>query len=280
MATDYKQYDYPDFPYAAETIAIAGCGPCACADILDVDPTQTAQWLEGNGYAYPYQGTVYEGIAACLTAFGADGKMLARDMDGQTSAAVFRQWREIIQNGQMGILLMHNVVSNYWTNGGHYIAIVAWDEGKFLVYDPASPVRTGWHPWSDFSGNISALYTSSKRWDGGKIAVDGWWGPATTKLAQKVFKTTLDGLISNQNKDMQKFLPACQPESWRFVPASKLDKGSELVKAIQRMLGIPDDGFFGMKTCVALQQFLSVDVDGYFGPQSVAAWQRWLNSQI
>ena len=42
--TDYKQYNYPWFPYAAETIASAGCGPTSCSDLLDIDPTKTAQW--------------------------------------------------------------------------------------------------------------------------------------------------------------------------------------------------------------------------------------------
>lgn len=279
MAVDYKQYNYPDFPYASETIAVAGCGPTACADILEIDPTETATWLQNNGYAYPYQGTVYEGIAACLTAYKADGKMLARDQDGVTDNAVFKQWRKAIQDGQEGILLMHNVTSNYWTNGGHYIAIVKYSNNKYLVYDPASTVRTGWHPFSDFAGNISALYTSNRRWDNGKIAVDGLWGPATTKMAQKVFKTTQDGIISNQNRDMKKHLPACQTATWKFVAPTKLKKGSELIKAIQRMLGISDDGFFGMQTLTSLQKFLGVDVDGYFGPKSVTAWQKWLNKQ-
>ena len=276
---DYKQYNYPWYPYAAETIAVAGCGPTACADLLDVSPTETAQWLTDNGYAYPYQGTIYEGIAACLTAYGADGQMLGRDLDGQTSGAAFTQWRKAIQGGQCGILLMHNVNSSYWTTGGHYIAIVAFRDSQYLVYDPASEVRTGWHPWGDFSGNISALYTSSIRWDDGRIAEDAFWGPATTKKAQAVFGTTKDGTISNQCKDMQKFMPNCQTETWRFVPAYKLKNGSDLIRAIQHMLGITEDGFCGMETIVALQKFLSVSPDGYFGGESVLAWQKWLNKQ-
>lgn len=281
MAVDYKQYNYPNTPYASETIAIAGCGPTACSDILEIDPTLTASWLQRNGYAYPYQGTKYEGITACLTAYGADGKMLARDMDYTKSCAVFDQWKKAIQNGQEGILLMHKCVSNYWTNGGHYIAVVAYDsKNGYLVYDPASTVRTGWHPFSDFAGDISALYTSNRRWNNGKIAVDGKWGPATTKLAQKVFGCPIvDGIISNQNQDMQKFLPNCQPQSWQFVPANKLKGGSALVKSIQQMLGIPADGFFGMQTLKTLQKFLGVEVDGFFGGASVSAFQKWLNRQ-
>lgn len=279
MAIDYKQYNYPNVPYAGETIAVAGCGPTSCSDILEIDPVETAAWLQANGWAVDHQGTIYEGIAACLTAYGADGKMVARDQDYETNNSRFTAWKRAIQDGYEGILLMHNCVSSYWTSGGHYIAIVGYRNNNYLVYDPASEVRTGWHPFSDFAGNISALYTCNRRWGNGKIIVDGQWGPATTILAQKVFGTFVDGIISNQNKDMKKFLPNCQVSSWEFVNASKLKTGSDLIRAIQRMLGISDDGFFGMQTCRALQVFLNVPDDGYFGGQSVTAWQNWLNKQ-
>lgn len=164
MAIDWKQYNYPDFPFAGETIAVAGCGACACADLLEVDPRETATWLDNNGWTVSGQGTIYEGIAACLTAFHADGVMIARDQDYQMDNDRFDFWCVAIQSGFEGILLMHACKSTYWTRGGHYIAIVGYDDGKYLVYDPASAERTGWHPFSDFAGDISALYISSKRW--------------------------------------------------------------------------------------------------------------------
>ena len=282
MATDYKQYDYPSTPYAAETIATAGCGPTSVADLLDVEPPITAEWLEAHGYAYPYQGTIYEGISACLTAFGADGDMLCRDQDYQVDNEYFREWRQRIMNGQSGVILFHNCVSSYWTSGGHYVAVVRYDREKdeYLVYDPASVVRTGWHPFYDFAENISALYTSSKRWDNGDIAEDSFWGKETTRRAQEVFCSgAVDGLVSNQNRDMKKFLPNCQTVSWRFVTPTHLKTGSDLIRAIQRYLGIEPDGFCGMQTVVSLQKFLGVEPDGYFGGLSVLAFQRWLNKQ-
>ncbi len=280
MAVDYKQYNYPNTPYANESVATAGCGPCSVSDIVEVDPTITAKWLTDNGYAYPHQGTKYPGIAACLTAYNGGGEMLAQYQDGVLDNVYFREWKRRIQSGQEGILLMHKVTSSYWTSGGHYIAIVGFSNSRYLVYDPASVVRTGWHLWGDFSQNVSALYTSTRRWNSGKVVVDGVWGKATTTLAQKIFGTTVDGIVSDQNKDMQKFLPACQPSSWEFVSPLKITSGSQLVKAIQEMLGMRIiDGVFGYDTAKALQQFLGVTVDGYFGYNSVVAWQKWLNRQ-
>lgn len=274
---DYKQYNYPNVPYASETIAVAGCGPTACADLLEVEPPVTAAWMQENGWAYPYQGTIYEGISACLTAFGADGRMIARDQDGQTNNTNFVKWKEEIQSGKTGVLLMHKVTSNYWTNGGHYIAVVGYSNNQYLVYDPASTVRTGWHYFSDFAGNISALYTCNRRWND-KIVVDGWWGPATTKAAQKKMGTYADGIISNQNKDMQKFMPNCQTQTWKFVSPSKLTTGSDLIRALQKMMGIPADGFCGMQTIKTLQKFLNVEADGYIGGKTVVAFQKWVNA--
>lgn len=280
MAKDFKQYNYPNYPYASESIASAGCGPTSVSDLVEVDPTQTAKWLTDHGYAYPHQGTKYPGIAACLTAFGADGKMIAQDQDGAGDNAYVKAWKQAIQSGQMGILLMHKVTSSYWTSGGHYIAIVGYANSKYLVYDPASAVRTGWHPWSDFAYNVSALYTSSLRWDGDQIAVDGAWGRDTTTKAQKIFGTTVDGVVSNQNQDMRKFLPACLITSWDFVSPLKLRNGSELVRAIQKRIGSRViDGIFGYDTAGDLQAFLGVPVDHYFGYDSVCAFQRWLNKQ-
>ena len=104
MAIDYKQYNYPNYPYASETISAAGCGPCAFADIIEISPIKTADWMQSHGYAYPYQGTAYSGINACLSAFGAGGKMIAQGQDGVYNNTYFEQWRSEIQSGKEGEL--------------------------------------------------------------------------------------------------------------------------------------------------------------------------------
>ena len=279
MAKDYKQYWYPNYPYASETIAAAGCGPTSVADLLEIEPPQIADWMTKHGYAYPYQGTAYEGINAALTAYGADGKMIAQNQDGQTECQAFKTWRNAIQSGQMGILLMHACVSTYWTRGGHYIAIVKYEDGYYLVYDPASAVRTGWHPFSDFAGDISALYTSTLRWNDTKITVDGWWGKSTTKKAQKILGTPVDGIVSNQNNTMQKYLTHCLASSWEFVKPSAVKQGSTFIRALQKKISVAQDGIFGPVSARAFQKWLGVEQDGYIGDKTVRAFQSWLNKQ-
>ncbi len=170
MAVDFKQYNYPDVSYCNESLVATGCGPCSVADLLatinrDVTPVVTAQWLTDHGYASPHHGTIWGGISECLTYYGGKGRMLASGMDGNTQSRVFDEWQDAIKSGRMGILLMHNCDGKgTWTLGGHYIAIVSYDSDRYMVYDPASVARTGWHPWSDFVGNICCLYTSGIEW--------------------------------------------------------------------------------------------------------------------
>lgn len=169
MAKDYKQYNY-NATYCGSSFASQGCGPTSVADLLEISPLTVANWMTANGKATTNgHGTYWDGINSALSAYGAGGKMLGSSMDGKYSSPVFDEWKKTIKGGYMGVLLMHNVTSSFWTTSGHYIAVVAYDEktDKYLVYDPASVSRTGWHSWSDFEGNICCLYTSTLKWGSG-----------------------------------------------------------------------------------------------------------------
>ena len=110
------------------------------------------------------------------------------------------------------------------------------------------------------------------------ISVDGSWGVATTKKAQKVFGTTQDGIVSNQPVYNKQFLPNAYTGSWQFKQ-NNIGAGSQLIKAIQRRIGASQDGWFGKESVKALQRFLGVSVDGSMGGNTVRAFQRWLNKQ-
>ncbi|MBQ6456472.1 MAG: 5'-nucleotidase C-terminal domain-containing protein [Mogibacterium sp.] len=78
------------------------------------------------------------------------------------------------------------------------------------------------------------------------LAVDGHWGPATTRATQRALSVTEDGSL-----------------------------GPETVKAIQKKVGAPEDGHWGPATTRAMQKFLGIEEDGSLGPETVRAWQEW-----
>lgn len=166
MASDFKQYNYPNYVYAGESAAASACGPFSCANLLDKDPVEMMNWMTKHGYAINGWGTAWGGINDCLTAYGGNGKLTAVGLLGKANDPAIEAWKESIQSGNMGILDMGVGKNNYWTNGGHYIAIQKYDKstGKYYVADSASVARTGWHNFSDFQYNIKNTYTSTIKW--------------------------------------------------------------------------------------------------------------------
>lgn len=118
----------------------------------------------------------------------------------------------------------------------------------------------------------------------GKVAVDKKWGPATTRASQKVLGTYIDGIVSKQSKRARKFLPNVSTASWKFV--NRPGRGSNMVRALQRLVGASVDGRCGPGTVAALQRFLkskgyySGAIDSKMGPGTVGGWQRYLNSRL
>ncbi len=121
--------------------------------------------------------------------------------------------------------------------------------------------------------------STSKPSKSNKIDVDGQWGKATTKAAQIVFKTYPDGIVSKQIAKYKKYMPACLSSSWQFLD-SGYKGGSQLIKAIQKWLGVSQDGLVGQGTIKALQKKLGVTADGYMGKATVTAWQKYLNKYL
>lgn len=84
---------------------------------------------------------------------------------------------------------------------------------------------------------------------GGKIAVDGQWGPATTKVLQARLGVEVDGQL-----------------------------GYNTIRALQTWLGVTADGEMGYNTISALQKAVGSPVDGELGPNTVRALQASLNA--
>lgn len=133
--------------------------------------------------------------------------------------------------------------------------------------------------WEDFKnrliGKDNSVLTNKNT-----IEVDGVWGEVTTKKAQEVFKTTIDGIVSNQYETYKKKNPGLSPTTfeWEKKPSKN---GSSLIKAIQKKVGIKQDGYIAPNTIKAMQKWLGTTQDGYVSKPSnmVKAFQKWLNKQ-
>ena len=91
-----------------------------------------------------------------------------------------------------------------------------------------------------------------------------------------MFGTTVDGIVSSQSSSYKKYLTAASTTSWKFVSSAK---GSQLIKALQKKVGVTQDGIMGPKSVKALQKFVGTTQDGYMGTKTVTAFQKWLNKQ-
>lgn len=114
-----------------------------------------------------------------------------------------------------------------------------------------------------------------------EIEVDGYFGPATTRLAQKIAGSAVDGVISGQPITIKEgaqvavTLETCWPTI--DYDRSRHPAGSALIMAYQHAAGVKADGYLGPITRRAIQRMAGVKADGLPGFKTVKALQRRLN---
>ena len=126
----------------------------------------------------------------------------------------------------------------------------------------------------------------------GAIDVDGLWGSATTRLAQTLAGTYVDGIVSSQNPDNKRYLEGCTT-GWEWVSPYGVYCDSALICTMQKQLR--DFGkYYGDIDGLAGQQFASAMIR-YFaenwgsgatvddkkldaGGVTIKAFQRMLNA--
>jgi hypothetical protein len=109
------------------------------------------------------------------------------------------------------------------------------------------------------------------------LKVDGLWGSDTSHCLQEVLGTTADGEISSQDISWQSQNLALTT-GWEWVSSDSAE-GSECITALQRVLGVDDDGLIGPTTIRALQTRMGTPVDGHLDDESscVMQFQKHLN---
>lgn len=151
-------------------------------------------------------------------------------------------------------------------------AFVAW------VFDQITGSTASEGGSSSSPGSSSGSNSGTAAGGDGLLAVDGLWGTATTKRAQKILGTGSDGIVSQQYSAYRSANPGCLSSTfdWRGNPTG----GSPLIKAIQKKIGTTQDGFVGPSTFKALQKYLGTGQDGVISYPSdcVKALQKRLNT--
>lgn len=107
----------------------------------------------------------------------------------------------------------------------------------------------------------------------GSVTVDGALGPESNKRMQEILGTVADGVISSQYAPNREYVPAAYG-GWEWVSNAE---GSLTIAALQRRLGVTDDGIIGPATVREWQKRLSVTADGYLGENTARAIQGALN---
>jgi len=128
------------------------------------------------------------------------------------------------------------------------------------------PVRHNGTPYGTFDNGKQASQPSAN-----KIAEDGQWGSSTTRRLQQYLGTSQDGVISGQIRTSA---------NANVYSAQWGNSGSNVIRALQAKLGLPQDGNLGPATVRALQAHLGTTQDGQISPRSnvVKAMQHALNN--
>lgn len=131
----------------SSTMATAGCGSTACAMIAygidgKTTPLDTMKYMQSHGYAIRNNGTAWNGIPACLKAYGLQN---VQDVPNMTKC-----W-ELMSQGYVGVFLFRKGSRGgiTWTTSGHYIAVTDYkvQNGKHYIYtrDSGGRNHTGWY---------------------------------------------------------------------------------------------------------------------------------------
>ena len=107
------------------------------------------------------------------------------------------------------------------------------------------------------------------------LTVDGKWGNSTTSALQRALGTVVDGYISDQKRNS--VTNAFYGDTIKFGSGNK---GSLVVKALQKKVGSKQDGLLGPNTIRSLQRYLGTVADGKLSRPSlvVKEMQRRLNA--
>ncbi|KAE8127282.1 NlpC/P60 family protein [Bifidobacterium tibiigranuli] len=200
------------------------------------------------------------------------------NMSAQLTA---RGWSRIANDGnpQAGDILLNDRDHVAVYLGGGQLAQASYSEHRTATGQGGDQTgqETNIRAYYDFPWNCYLRYTGGTTPTptpaaSNKLTVDGDCGPATVRRWQQVMGTTADGVISGQLHPDGTY---ARPNLYAVAYGPG---GSDLIRAVQRRLGLTADGLMGPGTIKAIQRHLGVTPDGSFGPATVRALQSRLNT--
>lgn len=148
------------------TMSGSGCGVCSLAAIAcNIKSGYTLdkiwKYMVSKGYTIR-EGTTRTGMTEVIKYYGMRSDYYSPAYSGTKFNNLMAALKKCATEKRWGILLMYGKNSHpeakndYWTHGGHFIAVTDYDKNKgFYVRDSANG-RTGYHKKSEFKGCIAA----------------------------------------------------------------------------------------------------------------------------
>jgi len=253
----YRQYDsrWGKKNYnGSSNYAQAACGPTSCANILyainpAITPVTTGNWMKNHGYAIRNQGTAWNGIPACLKAFGAKD---VRQVDKM--ADVF----SYCSKGYVGVFLFRAGTKGgvRWTSDGHYVAVIGYKHknGKhyFKTFDSGGRKHDGWYCYeTTMKCLIPRIWLC-------KVAPQKIAKPTGKYSGTIPAPTIKSGSKGTSVKNLQKFLNWYHP-AWKLTVDGKA--GNKTISALtswQHAEGITADGVYGKKSYAKAKAYAPV----------------------
>lgn len=160
--------------YAGGTIYDSGCGVGAVMSLMGWSSLdkwkEVIDWMRTHGDTlrgiYRYEangsGTYAEGVNEFLNTHGVKAVKLtdSHSEAGLINTAGQLKLKEHIKAGGRAWVLfggrLTRCVTSYWSLRGHFCSIHAYDAktDRFLVADPCTAMRDGWHTWAEITGNL------------------------------------------------------------------------------------------------------------------------------
>lgn len=248
-------------------------------EAICIIPLNEVAYHANDTVKYNADGTIYKPLYSKIgnANYGAIGLEMCLDKNGKITEKTFQNSVKAVKElvAKYPAITRNTIWRHYDVTGKNCPA--PWvskpselERFKEAVFGKAtSNDTTATKPSTSSNGST----TSTAKPSYSQLTVDGKFGAATAKRLQQYFGTTQDGVISHQYK--QKFN--------QNVYAAQFDstlKGSNVIKALQKLLGVTQDGLLGQATIKALQKRLGTTQDGIISPTSnvVKALQKALNN--